>query len=141
MSKSKAGDLFIASVIHVRRGTKDHPVTETIQPGQLTSDTDLTAEEIKDLRRHKGVLRAPTFEELQEMDTREERQKAAQAVRDAEQERADLADEQELERQRLLAEQRVADEKERVRLETEQAKERAKVEADAAKAGAKGAKK
>jgi colicin import membrane protein len=133
MSKSKAGDLYIASVIHVRRGTKDHPEIATIQPGQMVSDTDLKDEEIEDLKRHPGVLRAATFEEEQAMDSREERQAAADAVRKSESERTRIAAEQQAERDRLAAEQRAADEKERVRLEAEQAKERAAAEKAAAK--------
>jgi hypothetical protein len=138
MAKSKAGDLYIASVIHVLRDGKNAEgkpakVTETIQPGQMVSDTDLTDAEVKDLMRHRGVLRAPTVDEEQQMDSREERQAAADAVRESEDERVRLANEQEAERQRLDAEQRAGAEKERLRLKAEQAKERDRVNAAAAK--------
>src|SRR3954470_2265236 len=124
MPKAKAGDLYIASVIHVRRGTKDHPEIAVIQPGQMVSETDLKDDEIEDLKRHKGILRPATFEEEQLMDSRESRQAAADAVRDSQREQERLTAEQQAEKDRLAAEQRADDEKERVRLEAEQAKER-----------------
>lgn len=138
MAKSKAGDLYIASVIHVLRDGKNAEgrpakVTETIQPGQMVSDTDLTDAEVKDLMRHKGVLRPPTFEEEQQMESRDERQAAADAVRETEDERGRLANEQETERQRLDAEQKAEAEKERLRLSAEQAKERDRANTAAAK--------
>jgi hypothetical protein len=133
MSKTKAGDLYIASVIHVRRGTKDHPEIQIIQPGQMVSDTDLSKEEVDDLKRHRGVLRAPSFEEIQMMDSRENQRAAADAVRESEDERVRLAAEQETERQRLEAEQRADAEKERVRLQADQAREREAAEKAAAK--------
>jgi membrane protein involved in colicin uptake len=146
MAKGKAGDLYIATVIHVLRDGKNEKgekvkVTETVQPGQMVSDTDLTDDEVKDLMRHKGVLRAPTFDEQQQMDSREERGAAADAVRTAEDERTRLAAEQQAEKDRLAAEQAAEAEKERQKLEADQAKERDRVAAEAQKAATKGAKK
>lgn len=142
MSKTKAGDLYIASVIHVARDGKNEKgekikVTETIMPGQMVSDTDLTADEIKDLKRHKGVLRPPTAEEMEAMETADERKSQAEAVKTAEQERTDLAAQQDLERQELEASQKAEDEKQKAKLAAEQAKERDAVAAKAQKAGAK----
>jgi len=143
MPKGKAGDLYIASVIHVQRDGKNEKgekvkVTETIQPGQMVSDTDLTDEEVKDLLRHKGVLRAATLEEQQLMDSRDERKAAAESVQETEQERERLANEQQIEKDRIDAEARAeADEKKR-KLEEKQAKERDALAAKASKAsGAK----
>jgi hypothetical protein len=151
MPNIKKGDLYVAARIHVLRDGKNEKgepikVTKEIAPGQMASETDLTAKEIESIQKRtqtKGVLRPPTFEEMQAMDAREEQQAGAEAVRAAEQEQADLAAEQQLERDRLAAEQRAADEKERVRLEAEQAKERDAAAAKAQKAGQKagGAKK
>lgn len=149
MPTYKKGDLYVASVIHVLRDGKNEKgepikVTKVIEAGQMASDTDLTAKEIESIQKRqttKGVLRPPTYDEMQQMEARKEQQASADAARTAEQEEADLAASQKFERDQLEAEQRAADEKERVKLEAEQAKEREAAAAKAAKEAGAGKKK
>lgn len=149
MPTYKKGDLYVASVIHVVRDGKNEKgepikVTKVIDPGQMASDTDLSAKEIEGILKRnqsRAVLRAPTFEEMQAMDAREEQKAAADAVRASDQEAADLAAEQKFEKDKLAAEQRASNEEEQRSLDAEQAKERDKVAAANTKAATAASKK
>ena len=137
MAKSKAGDLFLGSVVHVIRGSKEKPETVTIPSGQFVSETDLKADEIEDLKR-RGVLRAGTVAEIEAAENREENQSAAEAIRAQEQEAKDLAATQKLEKDQLDAKQKADAAEEQRKLDEQQAKER---EAAAKKAAGSGKKK
>jgi hypothetical protein len=89
----KEGDLYIASMLHVARGSKkvaataaaparEETVVKTIDAGQMVSDTDLTADEIKEFKA-RGVLRYATPEEQAAMDSKADREEAAQAEAEA----------------------------------------------------------
>ena len=64
---TKSGDLFLASDVHVMRGTKDKPEMEVVKGGQMLSDTDLTEKEIESIRGH-GILRIPNENDLAAME-------------------------------------------------------------------------
>lgn len=119
MAKSKTGDLFLASEVHVMRGKEMHAV----KGGVLVSETDLTEKELDSLKGF-GVLRVPTYEELQAADARAEAPDTTEVAAEAE-ETARLEAEQKLERDRLAAEQREKQEKAAADLAAKQEKERA----------------
>lgn len=130
MPKVKKGDLYIAQTLHVRRPMENEegkkvPTIVPIAHGQLVSETDLTDKEIESFMPH-GVLRAPTYEELQEMEARKDAKTGAEAQAEVEAERVRLEQEQEIERQRLETEHRTKTEKAKADLAEAQAREREK---------------
>lgn len=147
MSKgTKTGDLYIAHTLHVLRDKVDakgkpvpqathtavfaHPEPaniKTIEHGQLVSETDLTDEEVEKFLAL-GVLRAPSYEELQAMEARKDAKTGTEAQSEAEAERVRLDREQEIERQRLETETRAEAEKKKAKLAEDQAKEREQAE-------------
>lgn len=134
MGKSKAGDLFLASTVHVMRGTKEKPETVVIPGNRMVSETDLTEKEIESLIPHK-VLRAPTFEEIQAAEARPDAEAAQKAAADAEAERVKLLQEQQFEKDELKAKQDKEAAEEKAKLEADQAAEREKAAAKAAGSG------
>ena len=136
MSKAKAGDLFLASNVHVMRGSKEKPETVVIPGGVMVSETDLTEKEIESLKPHK-VLRAPTFEEIQAAEARPDAEASAKAAAEAEAERVKLAQEQQFEKDQLAAEQAQKTADEKAKLEEQQAKDRDAAEKKAAGSGGK----
>lgn len=140
MGKFKSGDLFLIGDVSVRRGGTDkEPNIVNIKGNRLVSETDLSPKEIEDIKKH-GVFRAPTIEEIEASENREDNESAAEAVKKAEQDRVALLQQQRLEADQLKAEQdkKAADEK--ARLDAEQAKEREAADKKAAGSG-KGGKK
>jgi hypothetical protein len=142
MGKSKAGDLFLASTVHVMRDGKDakgDPIKETVViPGnRMVSETDLTDKEIESLKPHK-VLRAPTFEEIQAAEARPDAEASAKAAAEAEADRIKLLEDQKFEADQLKAEQDKKAAEEKAKLEADQAAEREKAAAAAAKSAGSG---
>jgi hypothetical protein len=133
----KTGDLFLNSDVHVRRGgTDEKPNIVIVKGGRLVSETDLTTKEVDDVKKH-GVLRAPTLEEIQASENRDENESAAEAQRAAADDAAELAAEQKIEKDRLESEQKAEAGKARQKLEEKQAKDRADAEKTAAGSGGK----
>ena len=148
MSKAKkTGDLYLAHSVQVRRDDPKNPKPThtavvshpepanlvTIPHGQMTSDTDLSDAEIEELKQYPGVLRAPTFEEMQAMDTKDEQKAAGEDAKAVATERQRLFNDQEIERQRLETEQRTEAEEKKAKLAETQAKEREDAEKKAGK--------
>ena len=151
MPTYKKGDLYVAARVHVVRDGKNEKgepikITKEIAPGQMVSETDLTAKEVEGIQKReqsKGALRAPTFEEMQAMDAREESNKAAEAIREAQNEQEELTAEQRAERDELIARQNARNAEELQKLNEKHSKERAAAEDKTQKAAVKagGAKK
>lgn len=84
-TKTKDGDLFLASNVDVVRGKKKNdrgqevPNVEQIAAGQMVSDTDLKADEIKDLKA-RGVLRFPSKAERDAIDAAVDAAEAAETA-------------------------------------------------------------
>lgn len=148
MSKGKkTGDLYLAHSVQVRRDDPKNPKpTHTavvshpepanlvlIPHGQMTSDTDLSDAEIEEFKQYPGVLRAPTFEEMQAMDAKDEQKAAGEDAKAVATERQRLFNDQEADRQRLETEQRVKAEAEKTKLADQQAKDREDADKKAAK--------
>lgn len=123
MGKQKAGDLFLASAVHVNRGSKEKPEIAVVPGNRFVSETDLSAKEIESIKPF-GILRVATMEEMSSAENREANQSEAEAVQAAEAERVRIQQEQKLERDGLEAEQKAEAEKARQKLEEQQAKER-----------------
>lgn len=119
MAKTKSGDLFLASEVHVMRGKDTH----VVKGGVLVSETDLTEKEIDSLK-GLGVLRVPSYEETQAAEARADAPDVTDSAAEAE-EQARLDEEQKLERDRLAAEHKAKADKEAAALAAKQEKEKA----------------
>ena len=137
MSKFKAGDLFLIGDVDVRRGgTDEKPKIETVKGNRLVSETDLTAKEIEDIKKH-GIFRVPTMDEISAAENREDNESAAEAAKKIEEDRIALQAQQKLEAEQLDAEQKAEAAKAKAKLDADQAAERDKAAKAAAGSGGK----
>lgn len=75
-------ELYLGADVTVRRGSKDRPEFETISGNRMVSETDLTGNEVKELRRQ-GVVRVPNEADRTALDAAERARERAEAAEEA----------------------------------------------------------